>query len=888
MRRQAEHHSIGPVEHERTTDFPLSLYGTVRQARPQPEVSRSELMAQLMPLVVALCVLVTLNLVGVWLMNGARAFVSGESLWSKSRQQAAQHLDEYLADGNARSLALFDLALRIPLGDRRAREAMLADPPDERAAWEGLVQGGNSPDDIPAMLWILDHLKWERDVAAALQAWRQGDEQIEQLRRLARTAARPAPELSPPEGWLSDQRAQLRAINSRLINLELAFSDHVANATRRVAATVELLNATMAAVLLGAGAVLTYRMIRRRQGAESRAQVYRERLELATKGANDGIWDWHVLGHGIFWTPRTRELLGFPDDASFARYQVREEVHPEDRPRLSAALRAHFAGEDDRLDINLRLRRLDGVHRWFQLRGMAIRDASGLPVRMLGTVSDIHERVIGNLALQEAWIHSQRVADELELALDGANVALWAYDPRTDTILHHRRWKALLGRERMPEHFDGWIELTHPDDREQRLTKLREHLDNLSPYYESEFRMRHADGRWVWVRSRGRATVRDGDGRAQLYAGAVMNISDQVAAREIERREQRFLRTVIEGVDVGVLVSDAQHVVYTNSALRLMLGFRRADDLAGAELTRVLPDSEIHSMAARRDVGRIGLGAPMRVVRMRSASGAQVPVITHLSAVDWNGRRLFISTCTGMSDTAVLEHQLRAMSDRFERALMTEIEGQQAHIARELHDSLGSMLAGVSLLMGNARSTGVGAGAALLLDRAQDELGRAADMIRALARGIMPVTAHPGALGQAIEQFASDLSAFKQVACSARLEGPVDDIPVRVANQLFRIIQEAVTNSITHGHASTVDVELEVAAGELLLVIEDDGTGFDPAGRAEAAEGLGLRSMRARAHDIGASLNIVSAAGGGCRLVLSGPVRMGPAPVASVMGSPEL
>ncbi len=118
---------------------------------------------------------------------------------------------------------------------------------------------------------------------------------------------------------------------------------------------------------------------------------------------------------------------------------------------------------------------------------MALRDALNNPTQVLGTLSDINANVVAENALRDAWNESRQIAGELELALNGADVALWAYDPGTGNILHHKRWDSLLGRTSMPRTFAGWVQLTHPDDRAQRLRLLQDHLDGRTTYYESEF-----------------------------------------------------------------------------------------------------------------------------------------------------------------------------------------------------------------------------------------------------------------------------------------------------------------------------------------------------------------------------------------------------------------
>jgi signal transduction histidine kinase len=87
---------------------------------------------------------------------------------------------------------------------------------------------------------------------------------------------------------------------------------------------------------------------------------------------------------------------------------------------------------------------------------------------------------------------------------------------------------------------------------------------------------------------------------------------------------------------------------------------------------------------------------------------------------------------------------------------------------------------------------------------------------------------------------------------------------------LYRVAQEALHNIAKHARARAVDVALEVAVGELLLRVSDDGKGFDPMGSFPGH--LGLRSMRERVGAIGGTLEIQSAPGKGTRICVRVPI----------------
>lgn len=609
-----------------------------------------------------------------------------------------------------------------------------------------------------------------------------------------------------------------------------------------------------------------------RHAAKAAARRSAERLELATLGANDGIWEWQLGARQMFWTPRVPELIGYPPTADFTKYVLRENIHPQDKEKFDLGLKDHLAGMTQRLQIDLQFRCYDGNYRWFRMRGMAMRDTLNNPIRLLGTLSDINANVIAEQALREAWRESRLIAGELELALNGADVALWAFDPGTGNILHHKRWDSLLGRKSMPRTFNGWLQLTHPDDRAQRLRLLQDHLEARTAYYESEFRMQHDDGSWVWVRSRGRATVRDQQGKAIQYAGAVMNITAQVAAREVQLREQNFLRAMIEGVDLGVMISNFDQVVYANRSLAHLLGYENESALTGEPLSRLLPTSERAADLANRERAVQGTVIPVRVVTLKTHVQTRIKVVMNLSCVDWNGAPHFISTMAPLTEHSELEVHLRSAADRFERAMLSELEAQQAMIARELHDSLGSILAGISLLLGAAQRPLPPERLSELMERTQEQVRSAAEMTRALARGIMPVGSSPGAFRQALEQFAHNLTETKGLCCTVHASDDFDTVQPEVGNHVYRIMQEATTNAIRHGKATEIQIILQASDTHYSMAISDNGRGMDVQPASKQHIGMGLQSMRTRARAIGAVIELLHNPQGGCDVLLKWPV----------------
>jgi len=215
---------------------------------------------------------------------------------------------------------------------------------------------------------------------------------------------------------------------------------------------------------------------------------------------------------------------------------------------------------------------------------------------------------------------------------------------------------------------------------------------------------------------------------------------------------------------------------------------------------------------------------------------------------------------------AALEERSAELS-RASTSLLRAEEAERRRIARELHDETGQVLTAIRLELGLlARQVEGKAEAREALERSLDLTGRALETIRATVRGLRPAVLDDLGLVPAIESLAEEFSGRTGVAvdCDARLDG---DLPPEVEVALYRIFQEALTNVARHAEARHVRASLRRDGAEVVLVVLDDGRGFDPAKLAKAGEGrAGLAGMRERLLGLGGRLDVKAAPGEGVTL----------------------
>jgi PAS domain S-box-containing protein len=139
-----------------------------------------------------------------------------------------------------------------------------------------------------------------------------------------------------------------------------------------------------------------------RKQSEQALRRSEERFELAVRGSNDGIWDWDIRTGEFYYSPRVSELLYFePGEFPSQMESFNSHLHPEDHARTWAAVHAHL-DKHMPYDVEYRLRTKDGQYRWFRSRAQAVWDDGGAPVRMAGSLTDIHDRKAAEESLRQA------------------------------------------------------------------------------------------------------------------------------------------------------------------------------------------------------------------------------------------------------------------------------------------------------------------------------------------------------------------------------------------------------------------------------------------------------------------------------------------------------
>ena len=268
----------------------------------------------------------------------------------------------------------------------------------------------------------------------------------------------------------------------------------------------------------------------------------------------EGIFVADSQGRMIAVNPRACDILGFAAEEILGR-PVQDFMDPEDLRKNPARLADLRAGKHVVSERWLRCK--DGGLLLVELNMRMLPDG-----RLLGIGRDLTERKQAEESLRDAhW--------RLESIIEGTHVGTWEWNVQTGEMVLSERWAQIVGytlEELGAVSIRTWESLVHPEDRKESDERLRKHFAGELPYYDCDCRMKHRDGRWVWVHDRGRVISRTNDGKPLMMFGTHADITERRRALEALRASETLLHATMDAVADGVLVVDEQGVVVHRNA----------------------------------------------------------------------------------------------------------------------------------------------------------------------------------------------------------------------------------------------------------------------------------------------------------------------------------
>lgn len=245
----------------------------------------------------------------LYVLSTVRAFVAGESQWTKGQKDAIHHLGQYVATGEGRLYEQFQQALQIPLADREARLLIEAPEPDLAGARDAFLRGGNHPSDVTGLIWML-HLFRDHDILREpIRHWMLGDEYLQRLDALSREirAGYVAGGVTPDmvQRW----QRQVDEIDVGVTPAATDFSAAMGDSSRRIMGWLLWLNVATVLALIALTLAHTRQLMGQRRQVEATLEAEREQAHTTLAAIGDGIVTTDLHGNVRYMNPAAESLL---------------------------------------------------------------------------------------------------------------------------------------------------------------------------------------------------------------------------------------------------------------------------------------------------------------------------------------------------------------------------------------------------------------------------------------------------------------------------------------------------------------------------------------------------------------------------------------------------
>jgi diguanylate cyclase (GGDEF)-like protein/PAS domain S-box-containing protein len=289
-------------------------------------------------------------------------------------------------------------------------------------------------------------------------------------------------------------------------------------------------------------------------------------------------------------------------------------THPDDVATGADTMRRVRSGEASTYQFEKRYLKKDGTPIWARLSGSVIRDGqSGAPMYLVSQIQDID-------AAKHAAEAIAAAESRWDFALASAGQGIWDLDLRKGKVTYSSTWKRMLGYgdDELDGDPDHWLTLVHPDDRTGVEEADRAHNAGKTAMFEAEFRMRHKDGRWIWILDRGMIVERDRDGKLARAIGTLTDITQRKQAEERVVRtaallddERERLRITLDSIGDAVICTDAAlSVNFMNPVAERLTGITERDALGK-------PLEEIYDPADEETGEKIATAATLAGLKQR-------------------------------------------------------------------------------------------------------------------------------------------------------------------------------------------------------------------------------------------------------------------------------
>lgn len=584
----------------------------------------------------------------------------------------------------------------------------------------------------------------------------------------------------------------------------------------------------------------------------------RNRFELIARSANDVLYEWNLNKDEIWWSEGWIHRFEYGEtDVQPTLEWWKERTHPEDRLMVMESVKKAVSEKEDAWSEKYRFMNGKGEYLIVLDKGFFVKNDEGTAVQLVGTISNITSDEMAKMELKKS-------EQQYRLLFEKSPIPMYIYNPETLGIITVNQ--AAISRYGYTEaEFKGMkIYDLHPQEElEDVMAEIKKSLREKSTGFDV----------WNQVTRNGDRLIVELSGSQIFYEDDVQRLviakdvtERRLAERRLKASEEQY-RLLFEQNPVSMWIYDPDSYSFTasNNAASNKYGFTQKEFLSMTifDLHRKEEFEDVRKTAEKnRKAGSITFMESKHLTK----SGKQLTVEIAASNILYKEKK----------QRLVIANDITEQRKAEERAISAILEGEERErqrIAKELHDGLGQYLSAANMNLETVFEDAVSLPENLVqtFNNGLQLLSHAISETRNISQNLLPKAIQDYGLELALEALINQLKGNNDINFYLYQKMDDIDIPDNIQINLYRIAQEAINNAVRHGKPGNINVQNIYSQGELLLTIEDDGSGFDVDNVGPG--GIGLQSMKTRVGAMAANFDIVSTIGRGTIISIIVPLK---------------
>ena len=311
--------------------------------------------------------------------------------------------------------------------------------------------------------------------------------------------------------------------------------------------------------------------------AERELVISNDRFNYAMKATSDAIWEFDLNTSLVYRSDSFHAMFGLDPKVNNRYEDIYKNIHAEDREAMLSSFREALADKKaETWSCEYRFMKADGTYAFISDKAWIIRNLSGEPVRVVGSMRDITEKK----NFEAELLKSQ---ERFEFASKATSDALWDTDLLTGQVHWGQGYKVLFGYDAPPQgRIDFWISKIHPEDRDTVIADFKHAAEETDAgNWQKEYRFYRADGSIAYVIDKA-VILRDDSGKPYRMIGAMQDISELKEKERQLAQEKNLLRTLIDHIPDYIYVKDRdlRHII-NNKAFLALIGAGSEEETLG-------------------------------------------------------------------------------------------------------------------------------------------------------------------------------------------------------------------------------------------------------------------------------------------------------------------